>query len=190
MPDWWTSLGGGAQFFYVVAGVGSAALLVQLILQLFGFAGHDLHLGDADAGGAGDHNAGFGYLSVRTIIAFLVCFGWTGAVAMGAGAGILVAGAVAIAVGAVGMFSIVWLMRALMNLHSSGTLDYRNAIGTNGRVYIPIPAAHATGGQVEIHVQGRVCVAAAVTPGPALPAQRLVKVTGLADPTTLIVEPL
>jgi hypothetical protein len=59
-----------------------------------------------------------------------------------------------------------------------------------GTVYVPIPAALAAGGQVEILIQGRVAMVNAATRGAVIPNRTRVKVVDLVDRTTLLVEPV
>jgi NADH:ubiquinone oxidoreductase subunit D len=46
-------------------------------------------------------------------------------------------------------------MRALFSLRSSGTLDYKNAVGKIATVYVTVPPNHNGGGQVEVLIQVR-----------------------------------
>jgi hypothetical protein len=192
MSEWWHALSTAQQVFWGIAILGSLLLLVQIILMLAGLDGHDdLHIGDADAGGQGDHTSGLSFLSIRSIIAFIAGFGWAGVAAMQAGAGVAIAALAALAVGVLLMFTVFWIMRSMTRLSCSGSLDYRNAVGQGGAVYITIPAAMAGPGQVEVLIQGRLCTAQAMTRAAAPLAPRAkVKVVELIDRTTLLVEPL
>jgi len=89
------------------------------------------------------------------------------------------------------MLAVFFLMRALYSLRYSGTLDYRNAVGQAGSVYLPIPGAMAGPGQIEVLVQGRLCVVHAFTrAAERIPNRARVRVIGVLDPQTLLVEPL
>jgi hypothetical protein len=82
-------------------------------------------------------------------------------------------------------------MRTLYSMRYSGTLDYRNAVGQVGNVYLRIPAAMAGPGQIEVLVQGRLRTVQAFTrAGRQLANNERVRVTDLMDETTLLVEPL
>jgi hypothetical protein len=188
MSAWWQALPLEMQVFYGVAIVSTTVLVFQTLLMLIGL-GDDLHVGDVDVSPAGSHLAGLHVLSVRTIVAFLAGFGWTGIAVHEAGGSLPVAIAAGLAVGFVLMYSVVYLMRTLTGLGSSGTLDYRNAIGQIGSVYLPIPAKLAGNGQIEVMVQGRLMVVHACTRGDqAFANQAKVKVVDLLDQTTLLVE--
>jgi hypothetical protein len=188
--EWFQALPTDLQIYWGLALVGSLVLGIQTLLMLFGMS-DDLHVGDVDTSPAGAHPAGLSLLSVRTVAAFFSGFGWTGIALTKAGLPVAVVLVGAFAVGGGLMLIIVWLMRTLTRLDSSGTLDYHNAIGQVATVCLPVPANLAGNGQVEVMVQGRLMVTQACTRhASAIPSQAKVKVTDQLDPTTLIVEPL
>ncbi len=189
--EWWTSLDLARQVFLLIAIIGTMVVAAQMVLQLIGFAGADMHLGDLGSGLAGDHASGMGYLSVRTLTAFAAGFGWSGYAALSNGAPLWLAITIALAVGIGLMAILVWMMRAMMRLDSNGNLDYANAVGVVGTVYVTIPANQTGMGQVEVQVQGRLCTVQALTRSttplaPGLP----IRVAGQVERSILLVEPL
>lgn len=184
---WWNSLGTALQLYYGIAIVTTFLLFLQLALALVGFDG------DADAdfeAGDAPHDAGVSVLSVRSVTAFFAGFGWGGVVAIREGLSLLGATAVALATGGVLMTAVVLLMRGLFAMRHSGTLDYRNAIGAVGDVYLPIPGDMRGPGQVEVMVQGRLAVVQAFTRSPQrIPNRTRVRVVDTLDSQTLLVEP-
>lgn len=188
MELWWTELAIAHKVFYAIAIATSAVLVLQLILSFFGLDG-DADA-DFDAGDAG-HGGGVGILSVRTVTAFFTGFGWGGVAALEAGIALIPSVLLAVAAGGVLMGAVFALMRGLYAMRYSGTLDYRNAIGVAGSVYLPVPAAMAGPGQIEVRVQGRLCVVQAFTRAPAkIPNRARVRVVDVLDQQTLLVEPL
>ena len=186
MFEWWSTLGRALQIFYGIALTTSALMLFQLVLMLFGMDGDS----DFDVDDIDDHGSG-GILSVRTITAFFVGFGWTGVAALEAGWQLLPTILVSTAVGGAFMGGVFALMRTLYSMRYSGTLDYRNAVGQVGNVYLRIPAAMAGPGQIEVLVQGRLRTVQAFTRAERqLANNERVRVTELMDETTLLVEPL
>jgi hypothetical protein len=133
-----------------------------------------------------------GLLTVRTVTAFFVGFGWTGAIMLNRGYSITAAIAAGAAVGAGFLLTTAVLIRNLLRLQSSGgNVDYNNAIGSVGTVYTTIPAAEAGGGQLELTIQGRLMMAEAYTKAARnLPPNTKAKVVALIGQTTLLVEPL
>jgi hypothetical protein len=188
MEAWWHGLSLEQQIFWSVALLSSLVLLLQLLGMMLGFE-HGADIGHADPSVSGDMS-GVHVLSVRAIVAFAVGFGWTGVIALEHGAGVPIAIVLAVAVGAFFMYVVYRLMLSVAKLRASGTLDYRNAVGEIGTAYVPIPAALAGGGQVEILVQGRLVFVNAATKGAAIPGRARVKVVDLVDRTTLLVEPV
>lgn len=182
---WWHNLILPLQIFYATGILAGIALVLEGLLTLFGFSHSDV----ADAGlGQPDQ---IGVLSTRTITAFFFGFGWAGVISIEAGFSYLAAIFIASAVGLALLFAIYLLMRALYSLSDQGNLDYKNAIGQVGTVYVTVPPARAGGGQVEILIQGRLHTISCLTAHPTLlsPGSKI-KVTGLIDQGTLEVEPL
>jgi hypothetical protein len=180
---WWGSMGAALRIFHVIGVASAAVLLIQFVLLLFGFDGD----GDADLTEASDASL----LSMRSITAFFVGFGWTGVAMMRGGSSVPVATVAALVVGSGFMFAVFGLMKVLYSMRSSGTIDYHNAIGEVGQVYVTIGPAMAKAGQVEVMIQGRLCTVTAMTRAShTLDARTRVKVVGLVDGTTLLVEPV
>lgn len=185
MDAWWTSLNLPLQIFYGTGVVAAIALAIEMLLTIFGLSQHDLP--DVSA----DHPDQIGMLSVRTITGFFFGFGWTGVIALKSGLGLTPAILSACVVGAAFLLGIYLLMRALVSLQASGTLDYNNAIGQTGTVYVTVPPHRGGGGQVEVLVQGRLQTVSCMTSHPApLAPQSKVKVVALIDAGTLEVQPL
>jgi hypothetical protein len=185
MDTWWNSLIVPLQIFYGTGLVAGIALAIEVILTLFGLSHHDL----PDA--SGDHPDQLGMLSVRTITGFFFGFGWSGVIALKSGLGLVVAILVACVVGMLFLFGIYLLMRALFSLRSSGTLDYKNAVGKIATVYVTVPPNRTGGGQVEVLIQGRLQIISRMTANAAPLAPRTkVKVVALIDQGTLEVQPL
>jgi membrane protein implicated in regulation of membrane protease activity len=160
--------------------------------MLLGAGVDDMSFGGGDADhAAGDHATGLQFLSLRTITAFGVGFGWTGVAVLNGGGGLGLAIPLALVAGLLLAAIVLFLMRSMRRLSHSGSLDYANAVGQVATVYVTIPPAAAAGGQVEVLVQGRLATVAAVTRGdaPIAPGTK-VRVAELADRTTLIVTAL
>lgn len=190
---WWQSLDFTLQIFWGLGIATTLVLLIQMVMLLFGLDGHDHDFDSHGVGdGAHDGHSDFGsLLSVRTVTAFFTGFAWSGIAALDAGFSTPAAIAIASLVGFAFMVGVFFLMRGLYALRASGTLDYQNAIGTVGTVYLNVPAAMASTGQVEVMVQGRLCVVQAFTRAEQpLPNRTRVRVTEVLGPNTLVVEPL
>jgi len=177
MSDWYSGLTVIQKVFAFCAAVGGMLFLIRMVIMLLGMSGH----GDVDAhpdvgGGLAEHvdsgveSAGhadasdfsFKLLTLQGLTAFFMMFGLVGlAISRGHGlaAGWALAGAVL--AGLLAVWLISWVFTLFGRLQHSGTMDLRNAIGKNGRVYLTIPKGGT--GKVEVEVQGGLNVLDAVS---------------------------
>ena len=186
MITWWNSLPLEEQFFLGAALLASGVLVVQLLMNLIG-AGH---IDDVpDIGDAG-HGSGLGVFSVRSIAAFFAGLGWVGLIFLRNGAGMPIAMSVGALSGVLLMGGSIYMMRTMVGLQDSGTLNYANAVGSIGTIYVTVPPARAAGGQVEVVLQGRVVFADARTDSTsALKPGDKVRIVDRFGETTFLVEP-
>ena len=186
LDSWWDALNFELQIYYGIAILAMFSLMIQLFLSLF------MGLGDGDVDmGADHHGSGLSIFSVRGVTAFFLGFGWAGVICTKAGLGTLPTVAIAVAAGGALMMAIFFIMLSLLRMQSSGTLDYQNAVGQTGTVYVTIPPGQRSGGQVETLIQGRLVTAEALQRGdePLAPGTK-VRVVEKIGGSTLIVEPL
>jgi hypothetical protein len=187
---WWNGMGLELQIFYAIGLISSLIILIQVLLMFLGI-GADMDVDDFSGADGGDPSDGLHLLSVRTITAFFMGFGWTGVIALRNSYILEIALIFAIFAGLTFMAVIFYLLKSLHSLRESGTLDYQNAIGSMGVVYTSIPANESGSGQVEITIQGRLCcVHAYTTSVEKLLSKSRVKVIDIVDPQTLLVEPI
>ncbi len=168
--------------YTIAAAIGCTLLTVQIVLQLMGMGGDtDVHF-DADVGtdlDAGDveSNIFFGFLSFKSLTAFLAFFGLTGLacgkLGISSGALTIVLSTLAgIGAGTVVMF----IMRGLSALQASGTVNLDDAIGQSARVYLRIPARSGGAGKITVTVGGQERELQAITPGEELPTGSRVEI--------------
>ena len=188
MTEWWNALLIERQIFYGIGIISLGILLIQMLLAVVGLDGHH----DADFAGHGDHDSGIGLITVRTVTAFFVGFGWTGAIMLNNGYSVVAAIIAGSAAGTAFLLATWFLIHNLLRLQSGGgNVDYNNAIGSVGTVYTTIPAAEAGGGQLELMIQGRLMMAEAYTKATwNLKPSSKAKVIALIGRSTLLVEPL
>ncbi|MDR1519363.1 MAG: hypothetical protein LBU23_04360 [Planctomycetota bacterium] len=152
-----------ADFYLLLAAI--STLLFALRLAAFFFFGSGAELGSgADAAGALESDASFDYLSLQSILAFLMGFSWIGLAGLrqwglGSGASFILA----LAAGAVLLFFSAFLMRQVMRLDSSPSQDYGDALGRTGMAYTNFTADG--GGRVQIEINGKLTVANAINAG-------------------------
>ena len=187
MNAWWemTPL---LRTFWGIAIFASVLQVLMFIGALLG-SGSDFDHDPAADGGTGA--AGAQILSLRTLVAGAVGFGWAGVLALSGGASPGAAIGLALLCGILFMLLVFGVMRLLFSMRADGTLDYRNAVGLTGRVYVTVPAHRSGAGQVEIMLQGRLTMAAAETEAAApLSPQTPIRVCAAQSDNTLIVEPV
>lgn len=164
---------GGAIWFTVPALAGTTVFVLRLILMLLGFVGHDIapdfHAGAGDAH-HGDSSDAFKLLSIQSISAFLMGFGWGGLGAfVGSDMGPVRSTLVGLAVGIGMMWLLAKLLRSMNRLESTGNISIDAAVGLEGAVYLSIPAKGGGKGQVRITVEERDRIYNAVSDGDELP---------------------
>ena len=190
MTSWWDSLTWTSQVYWSIAIFASLLQLFMLAGSLVGgdFGDHGDAGADADAANSG---SGVKLISARVLVAFMVGFGWAGVLAQRQGMGTLPAALSALVTGVVFMGVLFGVLRFLVSMKHDGTLNYRNAIGQKGQVYVTIPPSRAAGGQVELLLQGRLITTAAVTDAfMPLPPHTPVEVKDVGEANILIVEAL
>ena len=193
---------GGAAWFSIPAILGTFFFLIRLGLMSAGAIDMDTDLdgggldgldgldgGDGDGFDAehSDPSDLFKYLSIQSVFAFAMGFGW-GALASYKGTGWSIPISIAIGVGCgVAMVYLLTFMLALLyDLRSDGTLQIKGAIGLEGDTYAKIPPAGKGRGQVSMIIETRQRIYNAVTSdGEAIPRGTRVRVLGIKDGNTL-----
>ena len=155
-------------FFMICAVVGGTILICQFVLTVVGLGGehgvdysHDLahdFSGDAghDAGADSGHHDGhahssswlFAVISFRTLVAAATFFGLVGLAAQSAAQPVGVQLLLATAAGVGAMYGVHWLVRAMGRMGEDATTRIHHALGKEGTVYVPVPAAKAHADEV------------------------------------------
>lgn len=173
-------------------GIGLFGLFLIILQAIFGlFVGHD---GDTNASGSldvhGGHGGGSNYLSLKSISAMLLGFGFGGAIfdKNGYSVGLSALGglAIGIAIGAV----YIALMNSLYRLRSDGTAVLSDAVNRSGTVYMRIPAGMSASGEIQVSFGGRLQNIRAYTRGLELATGTAVRVVSLHGDHALVVEKL
>jgi len=153
ISTWWEALSSLQKIHWVIALPSTTIFIIQLVLTLVGGDSDDFDTdGDADFDGVDD---GMHIFSIKSIMSFLMFYGWTGlaAIERGGMAWWGVSG-ISLLVGAIMMFFTAWLLFMLLKLQESGTMKISNAIGKQAEVYLTIPAKKQGEGKVQLIIQG------------------------------------
>ncbi len=184
-----------ALFFTVPAVLGTTVFLIRLgLMAIGGFAdgvdGVDVDA-DVDLGAeveGGDSTHAFELLSVQSIAAFLMGFGWGG---VGGLLGFDWSFPMSMLTGAAFGVGLVWLlgllMKAMYDLQSSGNIRIKDAVGAQGRVYTNVPAKGDGRGQVRVVVNQRARIYNAVSDGDAIVTNSDVRIVRVNEDHTLTV---
>ena len=187
MIDYWLNLAPAERTFTGIGAFSSLILTIQMGMVMLGGA---VDMPEAEIADTGEGGAS-GIFSIRTIGAFFAGFGWAGAAMLQAGYSTGAATFVATITGSVFLGIVIYLMSYLHSLRQEGTLNYKNAIGNVGNVYLPIPPKRKGMGQVEVMVQGRLRIVQALSDSDKKIGNRVaVRVTETIDEQTILVKPL
>lgn len=187
--------GGNAAWFSVPAVVGTAFFALKIVLMLVGGAADadfdldaDVDVGDLDhVDASGDS---FKLLSVQAIGAFAMGFGWGGLSGLrGFGWGFPESFLAGFVTGVVMVWFLLWLLKAVAQLQSTGNIPIGSTLGASGDVYLTIPPRSSGKGQVRIVVDERQRFYHAVTEGDEIPRKARVRVMKVNDDNTLTVAP-
>lgn len=127
--------------YWATAVVASLVFCIQTVMLFVGF--------DTDADFSGGDVAfdadGFQLVSVKTVVCFLLGFGWTGAVAYPMADNKYIVAAVAVVVGAIFMFLIAFLLKQVLKLSKDNSFSTACVVGHTAEVYLRIPGGEESG---------------------------------------------
>lgn len=206
MSDWWSSLESANKVFYALACFFSAIFVWQFLSSLIGLAGEadvDVEVdADIDVDGidldsvesagieeAGESVASFKMLSLRAILAFCTLFSWATAMYRNSGVAWTRTLLYATFWGLAGWIMVALLVWLIRKLAETGNPRVATCVGTEGTVYLDIPAEGF--GEVRAVVSGVVSRVKARSVGSeAIPSGKRIKIIRALDPTTVEVQPV
>ncbi len=153
MIEWFSNLELFPKFYWIIALIGSLIFVFIIIATFIGIDGAD-DFDDIDTNIDADVGIEFQFITFKNLIGFFTIFGWSGIACIDAG----FSNAITIAISAFCGLAMMSIMAAMFyymkKLNDSGTLNYKNAIGAIGEVYLSIGANRSKMGKVHIRVQG------------------------------------
>ena len=203
MVEWWNALSLMQQIFACLAIPATVVLIVQTILLLFGIGDGGA---DIDGGGMGadapdvsdfdgahtdvpDGSDSLSIFTLRGIIAFLAVGGWVGVLMGYTGVGTALSILIAFVAGLLALLAMALLLKAMLKLQDNGNVQILNAVGKTGRVYLIIPPKGQGAGKINVTAQERYQELRAITNDTqAIPTDAYVKVVGVVDTETVLVE--
>jgi hypothetical protein len=134
-----------------------------------------------------DSTHDFQILSLQSICAFAMGFGWAGLAGLkGTQWSAVTINGVAFAVGAGLVWALAMMLRAMAELQTSGNIPIAAAEGREGDVYVTV-ASGGSGGQVRITLNERQRIYNAITRGEDLATGTRIRVVKVNDDNTLTV---
>ncbi len=199
MQAWWSELAPLNQAFYGCAVFFTLLFLWQFITTLIGLGDSaDGLTDDFNANDAGpdvdnspyDHGvATFQLLSLRSVIAFGMLFGWAGALYLDLGLSIEESVLRGLVWGGAGMVLVAYFFYKVQQLSESHNRNLSSCIGNEGEVYLDIPENGA--GQIRVMESGAVnYISARSKDGQSIQNKTPVRVLRTLDTTTVEVEPI
>ncbi len=189
MNTWFEALSGFEKIYWIVAGISSIIFVILLILTLIGGEVEDL--GDVDTEIDGDTGIDFQFLSFKNLMGFFTLFGWSGIACIQNGAPQWVTVIVSVICGLLMMTAMAALFYYLGKMQSSGTLNLKNAINTEGEVYLTVGANRSKMGKVQVKVQNGLRDLDALTDSESdLTQGTIITVTDVTNTGILIVKQL
>lgn len=187
MFDSFTAMETMHQVYWIAAIVASVVFIIQAIGIIVGFDSDS----DFDGGDADFDAEGFSLVSFKTIVCFVLGFGWTGVLFYDSFGNSATLGVLAVLVGLVFMALIAFLLRQVMKLSQDNSFRAAKAIGKDAEVYLRIPAAKSAAGKVTVSVDGTLHELEAVTELPdSIPTGTQVRIIDVVGEDTVIVEPI
>ena len=153
MVEWFSNLEGFPKFYWIIALIGSLIFIFIMITTFIGVEGAD-DFDDLDTDIDADTGIGFQFITFKNLIGFFTIFGWSGIACIDAG----FSNSLTIVISGFSGLVMMGIMGAMFyfmkKLNDSGTLNYKNAIGAIGEVYLTIGANRSKLGKVHVRVQG------------------------------------
>jgi len=188
--------GNGAAWFSVPALIGTLFFAIRIVMALVGL---DFDDGGSDAGGVDIGDTGleegidhaestsvFKFLSIQTITAFAMGFGWGGLLGLRTlDLGVPESVGIGLLLGIAFAWFVVWCFKMIYSLESSGNISIRDAMNTEGTVSSMIVPGRT--GRVRVTIGDRQRAFTAITEGDTLTSGTRVRVTKINSNQTVTV---
>ena len=152
MSDWFSNLDLLSKIYWLIASIGSLVFTVVIILAFVGGDADEFESADSEIDG--DAGIGFQFITFKNLVGFFTLFGWSGIACIEAGLSKPLTFIISSFCGLVMMVIMAAMFYFMRTLSDSGTLNYKNAIGAIGEVYLTIGADRSKMGKVTVNVQG------------------------------------
>lgn len=151
--EWFLSLVLFQQIYWGIALIGSFVFILVIITTFLGGDSGDLD-SDIDAEIDSDTGIGFQFITFKNLIGFFTLFGWSGIACIDAGLSKPLTIIISIVCGLIMMAVMAAMFYYMQKLNHSGTLNFKNAVGQVGEVYLTIGAKRSSIGKAHVRIQG------------------------------------
>ncbi len=188
MIEWFSDLELFAKFYWVIALIGSLIFLFIVIMTFIGVDGGE-DFDDVDTAIDADTGIEFQFISLKNLIGFFTIFGWAGIACIGEGFSKPMTVLISVIAGLIMMSIMAAMFHYMKKLADSGTLNFKNAIGAVGEVYLTIGENRSRMGKVSVRVQGTLRELEALTDSfTELKSGTIIKVVDVTSNGILIVD--
>ncbi len=153
MLEWFSDLELFSKFYWLITIIGSLVFLIVVIMTFMGMDGAD-DFESVDASIDADTGIEFQFISLKNLIGFFTIFGWSGIACIDAALSKPITVLISVVCGLVMMTIMALMFHYMKKLSDSGTLNYKNALGEIGEVYLSIGSNRSRMGKVSVRVQG------------------------------------
>lgn len=200
MEAWWSGISGFEKFFWTLAIPFTALFIMQMGMLIIGLDSSmdtpdindsidiDIDI-DADTDIDLDPNVPLKLITMRNIIIFLTIFSWTGIMGVRHGYSKTLTIALGIILGAVVIVILSSVYKLIFKLTESGNINFKNAIGAVGEVYLTVRDNGKEGGKIQVIFQSSLKEVPAITYGMELKTGTKIKVIGI-EGNVLVVKAL
>ena len=187
MTDWYSNLELFPKIYWSIALLGSLIFIITLVSTFA--TGDSGDLGDVDSDIEGDTGIGFQFITFKNLVGFFTLFGWSGIACIDAGLSNPLTILISVVCGLIMMSIMAAMFYYMAKLNDSGTLDFKNAVGAVGEVYLTIGANRSSIGKVHVKIQGALRELEALTDADTdLKSTAVIKVKEVTKNGILIVE--
>ncbi|MBD0823494.1 hypothetical protein [Aestuariibaculum marinum] len=190
MTEWFYSLELFPQIYWGIALIASVVFIIIMALTFIGGDSDGLEL-ETDAEIEADTGIGFQFITFKNLVGFFTIFGWSGIACIDSGLSKPLTVIISLGAGLLMMAIMAAMFYYMRKLSHSGTLDFKNAIGAVGEVYLTIGANRSSIGKAHVRIQGALRELEALTDAQTnLKSGTVIKVKDVTDNGILIVEQL
>ncbi len=198
MIEWWNSLSTVMQILWGITLSATLIFVIQTVMTFMGLGGDGGIDTDFDAAGNVDLGGGDGsfdadpsmsLLTFRNFINFCLGFGWTAVLLHDDVKSNFLVMVIAIIVGVALVAAVMWMFKWLSSMQQSGNIDVHTAaVGCEGKAYLTIPGERKGEGKIQITINNAIREYDALTEGDSIPTGTPIKVIGVINDHTLLVE--